>query len=936
MKLCLPVFCLLLLTGIVFRTQGQTGTEKFSLDAGWLFYKGDIPFPALKQHGETYLAAKAGAARGAAAQEFDDSEWRTVKLPHDWAMEEGVDSTASLAQGYRKRGFGWYRRRFRLDSADKGRNLELQLEGITTHATIWVNGQEVYHSYSAYSSIYIDISAIARYGDDVNVIAVRVDAEAMEGWWYEGAGIYRHTWLVKRPQLHLATNGVFAQPIKNNSNNWIIPGEVRVQNTGAVADRAVLQMQLLDPKGKLVATRQVNISVAPLEEQTISLLLEVKDPKRWDIQQPILYTVRTVLAGNGGTDETITRCGFRTFRFSADSGFYLNDRRVKIKGVCNHIDHGGVGTAVPDALWAFRLEKIKALGANAYRCSHNAPDVKVLELCDSLGILVMDENRNFNTSPEYLAQLEWMVRRDRNHPSIILWSVFNEEPIQGTATGYEMVRRMAKVVKQLDTTRPVTAAMNGGFFGPVNVSQAVDVTGFNYESAFYDRFHQEHPQMPVTSSEDASAVMIRGEYKTNLAKHLLGSYDTEAPSWGSTHRASWKAIAERPWIAGCFVWTGFDYHGEPTPFTWPTVNSSFGIMDICGFPKAAWYLRRALWVQDSPVLHLVPHWNWPKDSMGKNIQVMVFSNADKIRLLLNGKSVGEKANDPYEMVSFQVPYQPGQLQAIAYRNGREVSRYQVATTGQPVRLRLTPYHNHLYNDGNDATPVTIEALDAQGKPVPTANLPVTLQPGSTGTLIGVANGNPNSHEPEKGQTISLYNGRAQAIVQSKAGDKGALVLTAKSPGLQEAVLTLPLLPVAPFPAIAPVPNTLFISQWRVSPVALVEPDPLVQLSDNDMNSWAFTPAGNLQQLAKGSFLIYRAQFTPYAGLQKKGGTLHLQDVTGAVTVWLDGKQVAQKTTAGKDDLYIPFAAGSGTRTLNLLFRGNGGQAGIGSKATIIP
>ncbi|KAI9437851.1 beta-galactosidase, putative, bgl2C [Russula earlei] len=782
---------------------GQPGTrsEKLLLDNGWRFHLGDIPFPVIRGNSESYNASKAGNAGGAAAVKYDDSQWRVLNLPHDWAVESDVDSSANVAQGYRKRGFGWYRRSFTLDSTDKGKNLELQFEGIATHATVWVNGQVVRYSWSAYNSFYIDISAIARYGKEKNQIAVRVDADAMEGWWYEGAGIYRHTWLVKRPPLHISTDGVFAQPIKTADGSWLIPAEVTLENTGNKSAAPQVNIAVYDKYGKQVTSAQANATVDVLDKAVVKLNLHVNNPELWNIESPVLYTVKTVVTANGSNDQVTTKCGFRTIRFDADSGFYLNDKHVKIQGVCNHIDHVGVGTAMPDALWAFRIQKLKELGANGYRCSHNPPSSILLDLCDSLGMVVMDENRNFNTSPEYLAQLEWMVRRDRNHPAIVLWSVFNEEPIQGSPVGYEMVRRMSKIVKRLDTSRPVTAAMSGGFFEPVNVSQAVDVMGFNYEIKGYDRFHKEHPTQPMTSSEDASGVMVRGEYVTDKTKHTLDSYDTQFPSWAATHRVAWKAIAERQWMAGCFVWTGFDYHGEPTPYTWPTVNSNFGIMDICGFPKAAYYIHQSQWIPNKNVLHLIPHWNWPADSIGKPIKVMALSNADNVKLLLNGKLIGEKKNDLYEMVSWEVPYKPGKLEAIGYKNGKEVSRYVVETTGVPAQLQLIPYKDTLKNDGQDVTPITVQVLDAAGRPVPTANNHITFEIKGAGNIIGLGNGNPNSHEPEKGNQQSLFNGLAQVIVQSQPGAEGVLTITAKAEGLQPATISIPFKKV---PAVAAV------------------------------------------------------------------------------------------------------------------------------------
>lgn len=920
--LCITI----ILLGVTLHSQAQqTGSSRLSLDEDWLFHLGDIPFPPIKGHGASYMAAKAGVARGAAAVDYDDSEWRLLSLPHDWAMEHPVDSTENIAQGYRKRGFGWYRKRFKVDAADKGKQLELQFEGIATHATIWVNGQIVHRSWSAYNASNIDITAIARYGDEVNTIAIRVDAEAMEGWWYEGAGIYRHTWLVKRAPVYIATDGVFAHPVHAGGNSWMIPVEVTVFNSTEQNKTTGIAVSLFNSKGQEMAKASTSLQAVVLEKNKVQLQLQVEHPELWTLENPALYTVKTRITAGAYQDEVITRCGFRTIRFTADSGFYLNNRRIKIKGVCNHIDHAGVGTAVPDALWLFRLQKIKEMGANAYRCSHNAPSARLLDLCDSLGILVMDENRNFNAAPEYLAQLEWLVRRDRNHPSVILWSVFNEEPIQGTATGYEMVRRMAKQVKMLDTTRPVTAAMNGGFFGEVNVSQAVDVTGFNYEIKNYDKFHELNPHKPATSSEDASAVMIRGEYVTDKSRNLLGSYDTEAPSWGSTHRTAWRLIDERPWLAGAFVWTGFDYHGEPTPFIWPSVNSSFGIVDICGFPKEAFYLRQAQWIDEKPILHLAPHWNWPKDSIGKLIKVMAFSNADRVKLLLNGKQIADQPNDRYEMLSWMVPYKPGKLEAIGYKNGRQVSTFAVETTGVPVKLRLTPDRTMLDNDGRDAMPVTVEALDEKGRHVPDANLPIQFVVSKTGTIIGLGNGNPNSHEPEKGNSQSLFNGLAQVIIQSAKGQEQDIELTATAPGLSPATIRIPLKKVPPVPVVAYVPASLIIDKWRMSPVFSSRPDPNQQLSDNDMNSWSPVQPGKIADAGAGGYVVYRAAFTPYAKLQKQGGKIEISKLTGEAEIWINGKQVATKTTPGQEDLTVRFPAGENFM-INILMKKTKGQS----------
>jgi beta-galactosidase len=770
--MCLLVITLLFSITLKAQTAGNNlhPTERLSLDKGWRFYPGDILFPQVIGHDNSYNNAKAGNASGAASPAYNDSNWRFINLPHDWAIEAPFDSTANISQAYKHRGIGWYRRHFKLEDNDRGKNVEVQFNGIATHATVWLNGILIHRNFCGYTSSYIDISAFVKYGKEINTIAIRVDAEQQEGWWYEGAGIYRHTWLVKRSPVHIITDGVSANPVKIANTEWQIPGKVTVKNTGKKPAAIEIEMGLYSATGKLIVNKAVTTSVDVLDESVALISLPVSNPELWDIDNPVLYTVRTSMKMNGVlTDELITRCGFRTTRFDADSGFYLNGKYLKIQGVCNHQDHAGVGVAVPDALWPFRLKKLKELGANAYRCAHNPPAKEFLEACDSLGIMVMDENRIFNSSPEYLRQLEWMVRRDRNHPSIILWSVFNEEwPVQGSEIGYEMVRRMSAEVKSIDTTRPVTAAMNGGLFTPVNVSQAVDVVGFNYQIHLYDSFHVANPSIPLTSSEDASAFMVRGEFITDSSKHILDSYDEQAAPWGATHRKAWKAIADRRYLAGSFVWTGFDYHGEPAPHKWPTASSNFGILDICGFPKTAYYIHQAQWLpKTKPVLQIVPHWNWPKDSVGKTIKVLVVSNAEKVSLSLNGKLLGKKMVDEDGIAEWNVTYKPGTLKAVSYRKKKEVATNIVETTGEAVTIELIADRLSMSGDGLDVIPVTVRVLDGKGRVVPTANNIIEFSLEGPGEIIGLGNGNPNSHEAEKGSRRSLFNGLAQVLLQSK-------------------------------------------------------------------------------------------------------------------------------------------------------------------------
>jgi beta-galactosidase len=913
------------------------GRERLSIDEGWRFHLGDIPAPVIKGHGASYNAAKAGNAVGAASPSFDDSGWRLLNLPHDWAVEGPFDKEANLSQGYRPRGIGWYRRTFKLPESDRGRHLEIQIDGIATNSTVWLNGTVVHRNWCGYTSFYIDITPFARYGDDLNTIVVRVDADAQEGWWYEGAGMYRHTWLVKRPPVHIVTDGVFAQPVREEDKvTWKIPVEVTLYNSGEKSAPVEVVSTLLDSAGKPLEEVRTKADPGALDQKVVNMEMTVKNPKLWSPDEPNMYSVRTVVLRDGKEiDSVTTPAGFRTLKFTAKEGFFLNDKPLELLGVCNHQDHAGVGVAVPASIWDFRIRRLKEMGVNAYRSAHNPPAAEFLEACDRLGMLVMNENRNFNSSPEYMRQLEWLIRRDRNNPSVILWSVFNEEPQQGTEVGYEMVRRMTHAVKQLDTTRPVTAAMNGGLLEPINVAQAVDVVGFNYQTHVYDAVHKAYPDKPLTSSEDTSAFMTRGVYETDHKRNLIGSYDTEKAPWGDTQRESWKKIATRPFLAGTFIWTGFDYRGEPSPLSWPSVSSFFGTMDVCGFPKAAYYIRQAQFITDRPILHLIPHWNWPgKD--GQDIKVMAISNADAVELFLNGKSLGEKKSNVFDFVEWQVPYAPGKLEAVGRKDGKEVSRFAVETTGEPVKLQLTPDRKAIAGDGRDAVPVTVEALDAQGRHVPTANLLVRFEINGPGTIIGHGNGDPNSHEPEKGNQRSLFNGLAQVILQSTKED-GEIVFKATAEGLEPAEIRLKVDEVAQVPTVPVQGPLLALNKWRQSPTSQERPDPNQAIPENDQNSWvSFSPgAKNIRPLSGGNFAIFRTSFQPFADQRRNGGKIVFRNLAGKAEIWLDGEKKAEKTGFAPADLTVELPPGNAGRTLSVLVEAESGKpAGPGGQVFV--
>ncbi|WP_432380371.1 beta-galactosidase GalA [Duganella sp. P38] len=909
--------------------------ERLSLDRGWLFHQGDIVEPPIVGHEESYSNAKAGNAGGAAGNEYDDSDWRRLNLPHDWAVEGPFDPKANVSQGYRPRGIGWYRRYLKVDPADRGKHFELQFDAIATHATVWVNGNVVNRNWSGYNASYIDITPFLRYGDSLNTIAIRVDAEAMEGWWYEGAGIYRHSWLVKRSPLHVVTDGVHATPRQVKGKQWSIPVEVTLNNSGKTAGDVQVEVTVYDPSGKQVARRIESARVGVLATSAVKLPVTVNDPALWSIEKTNLYRVTTrVLQAGKVVDETALNTGFRTIHFDAAKGFFLNGVHVKLQGVCIHQDHAGVGVAVPLSIWEYRLRRLKEMGVNAIRFSHNAVASEVLDMVDRMGFVVMDENRNFNPSPDYMKQLEWMVKRDRHHPGIVLWSVFNEEPVQASEVGYEMVRRMTAAVKALDDTRPVTAAMNGGFFTELNVSHAVDVVGSNYQVPDYDRYHKAYPNKPFTSSEDTSAFMTRGEYKTVKEKNLIASYDDDAAQWGNTHRDAWQAIDTRPFVAGGFVWTGFDYRGEPTPNDWPSVSSVFGIMDLNGFAKTAYYIHQVQWIKDKPLIHIAPHWNWKQ---GENVRVMVMTNVERIKLLLNGRELSEQKADPYRMNNFNVVFEPGKLEAVGYKGGREVVRTAVETTGEAVSLELAPDRAQLAGDGFDALPITVRALDAQGRAVPLAQNEVTFAVSGGGHSIGHGNGDPNSHEDEKGATRRLFNGLAQLIVQTnyEAGDD--ITVSATAAGLKAARVTIPVRRVAavPYVELADAPLT-FVRNWRIAPDGDTRPDPNQKLAGFDMNTWGWG-SPPMRAAAGSKYHLYRSSFTPRKNLADGNGLIRFGAIKGKAEIWLNGKLIGKKDSYAEGPLDVVLPAGAGKRELNVLIEAEAGQgSGIEGHVTIEP
>ncbi len=749
---------------------------------------------------------------------FNDKSWRIVHLPHDYVIEGTFTPKGDASHGSLIPTPAWYRKTFTLPLSDKGKALWIDFDGAYRESKVYLNGQFLGEHPCGYTPFRFDVSRAARYGAK-NVLAVQVSPQHEEGWWYEGGGIYRHVWLNVADPVHVAPWGTFVttqmpEPVPGQP---VAPATVTIKTTvdapKPFMDTPSSPMELprivcyiRDAGGHIVASAAdlLQVSKVPtlVEQQT-----RISHPILWSIQKPTLYTLHTeIRQGFHVLDSTDTRFGIRTIRFDAEKGFFLNGVPVKIKGTCNHQDFAGVGVAMPDSLLYWRVKKLKEMGSNAYRMSHNPPTSELLDACDKLGMLVMVENRHLgdteegkapaNTPYADLHEVQSMVLRDRNHPSVILWSMCNEEGHQGDPAGARIFAAMKKAVDAVDGTRLVTCAMNGGYDTLNGISGVEDIQGINYSPGAYDWFHKAHPAQPLFGSETASTVSTRGIYATEKwdryvglqAKGYVDAYDVNAPPWAQTAEAGWQPIADRPYVAGGFVWTGFDYKGEPTPFGWPDVNSNFGILDQCGFPKDGFYYYQAVW-GDKPIVHVLPHWNWAGKE-GQPIDVWAYANAARVELFLNGASLGAKDMPRNGHVNWSVPYAPGTLEARGYDTaGKVTATDKVETAGAPTSLRLSTDRTKLTPDGEDLTMIEVDVLDVQGRLVPTAGDMVSFTVTGAGHVAGVGNGDPSCHEPDQAAQRSAFNGKCLVIVG--AGERpGPITLTASALGLTSASLKL--------------------------------------------------------------------------------------------------------------------------------------------------
>ncbi|HVT71995.1 MAG TPA: beta-galactosidase GalB [Lacunisphaera sp.] len=845
--------------------------ERLSFNADWRFAftrEGDWNIPQLDYHSARpwLLASSADLADPTAPRPgrpagnfggdvretqpaFDDSTWRKLDVPHDWGIESPFRYEYSGDTGKLKFwGVAWYRKHFNLPAEDAGRHISLEVDGAMSYSEIWLNGQFVGGWPYGYTSFAVDLTPYLKAGAE-NVLVVRLDNPADSSRWYPGGGIYRNVWLVKSGPVHVAHWGtVVTTPRVSAAAADVIVNVLTDNETDSRADlTAATELFALDDSGRTtgpaIAAAPAAFQVPARRQASIAQNFVVTQPQLWSPAHPHRYlAVTTLKAGNTEIDRYETIFGIRTAVFDADRGFLLNGEPLKLNGVCDHHDLGALGTAINVRALERQLEILRSFGCNAIRTSHNPPAPELLDLCDRLGFVVMDEafdcwvkgKRPYDYHEVFAdwheRDLRALVRRDRNHPSVVLWSIGNEVPDQHDPDGWKLANRLAGIVREEDRTRPISSAYDNIGSGYNGMQFAVDALGYNYKPQEYARFHAAFPTMPLYGSETASTISSRGEYFFPLSDNKLdpaaredfqvSSYDLFAEYWATSPDAEWKGQDANPSVAGEFVWTGFDYLGEPTPYGGhstkmmqftdparraaaekelketgrilvPSRSSYFGIVDLAGFPKDRYFIYQARWRPDLPMAHLLPHWTWPGRE-GQVTPVHVYTSGDEAELFLNGQSLGRKAKAPgtYRLRWDDVKYAPGELKVVAYKNGAKWAEDVERTAGPAAKFTLAPDRAELHADGADLSFVTVRILDATGQLVPRAANRLHFEVTGPAEIVATDNGDATSFESFQSKDRNAYNGLALVIVRTKRGDPGAITLKATAEGLPAVETTL--------------------------------------------------------------------------------------------------------------------------------------------------
>ena len=787
----------------------QNVRETIKLDDGWKFAFGNAADPK-KDFGcgteyFNYLTkANSIHNEGPYVANFNDSTWQEVKVPHDWVTILPYADVASHSHGYKTVGYkypetsvGWYRKTINIPACDLGKHIALQFDGIFRNARVWFNGFYMGTEPSGYATQVYDVTEYVNYGGD-NLICVRADATLEEGWFYEGAGIYRDAWLMKSAAVGVAPFGTFVYAdLKQPYDKVTIYVETEVNNHSLTTQQCEVSHRLLDADGREVAKSESS-TIMLRAKQTLNsqlLTLNLNAPHLWSPADPYLYKVETTVKVDGRvTDVYETTTGIRDVEFDADRGFLLNGQPLKLKGVNMHQDHAGVGAAIPDALQAWRIKQLKKMGCNAYRASHNPMTPALLDICDREGILVIDENRLTGINEEHLRLLERMIKRDRNHPSVILWSNGNEEwGMENTIQGTRIAAAMREYTHLLDPTRHSTIANAGGR----EMVKGLDVVGFNYiVQNDVDNQKKNNPTWKIVGTEETTGCGTRGWYfkDEKYPGRMVSLNRTMEQNYENIIERGWKFYDERPWAAGLFYWTGFDYRGEPNPLSYPAHDSEFGILDYCGFPKdEAYYLKS--WWTDEPVLHIFPHWNL-QGHEGEEVEVWAYSNCDEVELTVNGKKLGRQPMPRNGHLKWKAVYQPGRVEATGYKNGKRILTKTIETTKAAAKVVLKADRHQIAADGQDMAIVNIELHDQKGRFVPNACPVLTFCLEGDANIIGCGNGDPSylgSDHPDKQPchtfSIPAFNGRAQVLIQS-GKLPSTVTLKCTADGLKYGLLTI--------------------------------------------------------------------------------------------------------------------------------------------------
>lgn len=882
------------------------------LKDGWRY----TTAPLRQEAFDAYHLTKSGARADAHALSFDDSGWQETTVPHDLTAAAPLDARNVDFNGYIARTNVWLRRAFLVDEALRGKRILLRFPGVTGVSTFCVNGCLMAVNHSSFCGVELDVSDVVRFGRTVNVVSIYSDNQHPEGWWYQGTGLYRPVELAGLEEISFVDDSLRTKT-EQHGEHWWLSGSAELCSRRERRGTLSVQIRLTDPEGEIAAETTV-----PAAENQFQFCMDVENPLLWDIGKGNLYCCTFSLYEDGSLlDQMERKIGFRTIYFDSEKGFFLNGNHRDIRGMCYHEDEGNLGLNIGKETYRRRVENLLAMGGNAYRCSHNPPAPELLDLCDAYGVLVMDETRRFDTGAIAMEELSWMVRRDRNHPSVILWSVGNEEPWQADDRGYRIAKTMRDRIHQLDGTRPVTMAMNFGF-RPVCAAAATDVVGINYNHPDYDKIRTLFPDKPFIASEIL-----------NLADSVYENGNPYSGTDGAV--ATLDAIAQRPWISGSFGWAGQEYRGDHR-------NLAF-FTDCCpvsctGTRKDGFYHYQARWT-DAPMVHLCGHWN---HTPGCTASVKVFSNAEEVCVYLNGEQVGRAAVNVRQEAHFEIPFAPGTLKAVALREGKAVAEHVLLTCGKPVALRLRPLQTEMDADGLSTVSIEVAAVDASGIVTPTGSFFFAADVEGPVEILCCDNADPYCSAFPEANTSVLYHGYGKIVLRSGL-EAGTVHIRVTSPELEEACCAIALHPAEN--RLLPRVESLFVNDWFVTHTWQEEPDIYAYTEDIHYTTWrkfvepAFTVACDRPFCDRSGYVIYCMEPNMPTVSLDRVPTLVFDGIVGPAKILVSTRDYnnavvqqfyVEKTESGLDPLRVELPGiHSGDRMIiKLVIRGTEPEAGI--------